>query len=495
MHRSLLTLAFALGFVEGQSAWKIGNAVKTTSGTVIGQASGWKSEVSEYLGIPFAKPPQDDLRWTAPQAITDDSKVINATKYGWACPESASRASQGRPGGAASSGASDVATQREDCLTLNIYTKPQVGEKKKAVLIWIYGGGFVMGSNDNPAYNGAFLAEEHDVVTVTVNYRLSVLGFPGVALPDKNLALLDQRKAVEWVRDNIEKFGGDPKRMILHGQSAGGASVDYYTYAWTQDPIISGFIPQSGSAALRMGANAGNATQNAINQWSSLSNQLGCGAVSASDVTSTLACMRSKPLSAVMDATAPKAGASGMGTWGPKADGKTVFEDLADRGAKGNFIKAPMFVGNTNNEGANSGGKVGAKAALASNCAPRRAAQLRKDAGVPIWRYIYAGEFENQKKGPCSANSEGACHSAEISVVFGTNPLKKGGPDTENEKKLVATLSKAWTEFAKDPAHGLEKMGWPQYDKSKPSVIVMGGKDSADIKFESVDKLDTECPN
>ncbi|KAF2674497.1 alpha/beta-hydrolase [Microthyrium microscopicum] len=491
MYRLLITLVFGSSVVAAQPTFKVGDGVKTTSGTVIGQASKWQPQVSEYLGIPFAKAPEGELRWAAPQAITDSSKTINATKYGFACPESASRLSQGVPGAAAASGASDVKDQREDCLNLNIYTKPQTGEKKKAVLVWIYGGGFVYGSNENPAYNGALMAEENDVVSVAINYRLHVLGFPGVGIPEKNPALLDQRLALEWVRDNIEKFGGDPKRIIIHGQSAGGASVDYYSYAWTKDPIVYGFIPQSGTAAIRMSAGTGNATANAINQWSTLSDKLGCGAVTAEDVTKTLSCMRSKPLKAVMDATAPAAGQQAMGSWGPKVDGKTVFEDLADRGAKGNFIKAPIFVGNTNNEGQ---GQLGSKAALASNCGPRRAAQLRKDAGVPAWRYIYAGEFENQKKGPCRATTEGACHSAEISIVFGSNPMKGKGTDTENEKKLSKELRKAWTEFAKDPAHGLEKMGWPQYDKSKPSVIVMGGKDSAEIKFESVDKLDTECP-
>jgi cholinesterase len=130
--------------------------------------------------------------------------------------------------------------------------------------------------------------------------------------------------------------------MILHGQSAGGASVDYYSYAWTEDPIISGFIPQSGSAAIRMPApGAGNAAANAISQWSSLSDKLGCGAVSAQDVAKTLSCMRSKSLSQVMDATAPARGSgSPMGSWGPKVDGKIVFEDLADRGKTGKFVRA-----------------------------------------------------------------------------------------------------------------------------------------------------------
>jgi cholinesterase len=81
MRRSLLTLAFGLGIADAQTSWKVGNEVKTTSGTVLGQASKWQPEVSEYLGVPFAKPPEGDLRWAAPETITDSSKVINATKY------------------------------------------------------------------------------------------------------------------------------------------------------------------------------------------------------------------------------------------------------------------------------------------------------------------------------------------------------------------------------------------------------------------------------
>jgi cholinesterase len=81
MRRSLLIFVFATGFANAQAQWKIGQEVKTTSGTVIGQASKWQTQVSEYLGVPFAKSPEGELRWAAPQAITDSSKVINATKY------------------------------------------------------------------------------------------------------------------------------------------------------------------------------------------------------------------------------------------------------------------------------------------------------------------------------------------------------------------------------------------------------------------------------
>jgi cholinesterase len=97
----------------------------------------------------------------------------------------------------------------EDCLSLNIWTKPQSGEKAKAVLLWIYGGAFSVGSTNAPYYNGARLADEEDVIVASVNYRVNIFGFPNApGLPDQNVALLDQRLAVEWLRDNIAAFGG-----------------------------------------------------------------------------------------------------------------------------------------------------------------------------------------------------------------------------------------------------------------------------------------------
>jgi cholinesterase len=91
---------------------------------------------------------------------------------------------------------------------------------------------------------------------------------------------------------------------------------------------------------------------------------------------------------------------------------------------------------------------------------------------VPAWRYLYSGEFPNQSLGPCCPNSEGAWHGSEIALIFGTTEIKKEGSDqpaetkldTPAETKLAAEMRKAWTEFAKDPVHGLHKLGWPSYD-------------------------------
>src|ERR1700712_4821532 len=127
---------------------------------------------------------------------------------------------------------------------------------------------------------------------------MNAFGFPGVSfLPDKNIGLLDQRLAVEWARDNIEKFGGDPNRMVLFGESAGAGSVDYYTHTYLSDPIVTGFILQSGTASGRP------ASGNTSDPWYKTSQRLGCGGAEVGE--KTLTCMRSKSMQEVLDAIKP----------------------------------------------------------------------------------------------------------------------------------------------------------------------------------------------
>jgi cholinesterase len=238
----------------------------------------------------------------------------------------------------------------EDCLFVNVWTKPQTGEKKKAVVLWLYGGGFNMGDSNSSNTNGAAMAYNQDIVVVSINYRINVFGFPGApALIDQNPGLLDQRLGVEWVRDNIAAFGGDPMRLTLYGESAGGGAVDYYSYAWTKDPIVVGFIPSSGNALIGMERLNPSATPN--KNWYDLSTKLGCGGAGAG--LAGVTCVQSKLMKAVADAMPITGGlpptASGgkgipgtaglRGGFGPLADDRTVFRDVFARAKSGNFIK------------------------------------------------------------------------------------------------------------------------------------------------------------
>lgn len=132
-------------------------------------------------------------------------------------------------------------TQSEDCLTLNVWSKPAGNSTTddggdaglKPVLVWIYGGRFSAGTSNTPFYHGEFMADAQEVVVVTFNFRMNIFGFPGAPeLEVKNLALLDQRLAVSWVRDNIAAFGGDPSRITIAGQSSGSWAVSNWAYAF-----------------------------------------------------------------------------------------------------------------------------------------------------------------------------------------------------------------------------------------------------------------------
>ncbi|MDZ4791730.1 MAG: carboxylesterase family protein [Hyphomicrobiales bacterium] len=194
--------------------------VRTVSGSVEGSE---KRGVTAFKGIPFAAPPVGRLRWREPEAPAEWQGVRRADKYGNACiqaPYAPSDVSLGDPG-----------PLSEDCLYLNVWTpKPQPGTKLP-VMVWIYGGAFVIGTSGLDITDGGPLASKGAVV-VSFNYRLGQLGFFAHPALEKerpggpaNFGLLDQISALKWVKENIAQFGGDPDNVTIFGESAGGKSV------------------------------------------------------------------------------------------------------------------------------------------------------------------------------------------------------------------------------------------------------------------------------
>jgi cholinesterase len=407
---------------------------------------------------------------------------------------------------------------------------------------------YSVGASSADFYSPARFAADHDIVAVSINYRLGILGFPMTPiLKDQNLGLLDQRLGIEWVRDNIAAFGGDPSRITIFGESAGGASVDYYSYAWKDDPIVAGLISQSGTAAGLIG------DLPSSKAWSIVSKAVGCG--DASEGSKSVACMKKVPVEKIM-ANIGKVGAAGsistlLSFW-PVADNKTIFADILNREKRGGFMKRPMLIGNVDKEGNILAGfavliasvlqanadqipanmKSTVDSALKAidwlsnttgfladsarglltfvedgifSCPAASAAAARAAANVPVWRFKFAHRFENGLLG-----GVGGYHISDVPIVMGTLERKvtsKKIPD-EQERFIKNTMT-AWASFAKDPVNGLTKLGWPKYQPKsmlhfdtiltlltcglEDTLVQLGGQNKAEPVFMSPKKYDQNC--
>jgi para-nitrobenzyl esterase len=190
--------------------------VETKTGVVRG---GWRTHSAAFLGIPFAEPPYGDLRFLAPVPVKSWSGVRDALQYG-ATPQ--------RKALAEVTTIPEPSIPGDDILSLNVFTpRPRAANRSEEllpVLVYIHGGGYVAGSPASPWYDGAAFNRD-GVVAVTVSYRLGFDGFGWLPDAPPNRGILDWLLALEWVRDNIGQFGGDPTRVTIAGQSAGGGAV------------------------------------------------------------------------------------------------------------------------------------------------------------------------------------------------------------------------------------------------------------------------------
>ncbi|GCB68184.1 hypothetical protein scyTo_0000838 [Scyliorhinus torazame] len=209
---------------------------QTDLGLVHGILEQWDNRSVEcYLGIPYAAPPVNRLRFQPPRPHPGWNNTLNATEFGPMCPQELL--------------IHDQVAGKEDCLTLNIYV-PHRGinsSKLLPVMVWLHGGAFVLGSGN---YKAHILADFGQVIVVTINYRLGVFGFlsTGDSAAAGNSGLLDQRFAISWVKANIKTFGGNPEAISIFGQSAGGASVGLQCLSPLNVGLFKRAILQSGVA-------------------------------------------------------------------------------------------------------------------------------------------------------------------------------------------------------------------------------------------------------
>ncbi|NXL69022.1 ACES Acetylcholinesterase, partial [Chordeiles acutipennis] len=204
--------------------------------------------VTAFLGIPYAQPPVGPLRFQPPQPIQPWSDVLDASSHRHVCYQAVDTMF---PGFGGSEMWNPNREMSEDCLYLNLWVpSPPPTSPDLPVMVWIYGGGFYSGAASLDVYDGRYLAAVEGLVVASMNYRLGALGFlafPGHPEAPGNVGLLDQQLALRWLQKNVRSFGGDPQRITLFGESAGGASVGFHLLSSSSRSLFQRAILQSGS--------------------------------------------------------------------------------------------------------------------------------------------------------------------------------------------------------------------------------------------------------
>lgn len=292
---------------------------------------------NKFLGIPFAKPPVAALRFKRPQRNEKWSGVRDASTFGKRCAQVASATLQ------------NAGSEDEDCLYLNVWTPDLKPAAPLPVMFWIHGGGNVNGSASEPVpfantgvfYSGQSLAQK-GVVVVSINYRLGVFGFLAHSDLAKegeagNQGLYDQVAALEWVKRNIAKFGGDASKVTIFGESAGSLDVCVHMVSPKSRGLFVAAISQSGGCTTR-NATLSEGQANA----SQLATQLSCS-------SDALTCLRDKP---VADLLRPVMSAAGAPlSFGPVVDADLLPDQARTLFDTGNVAKVPYMLGSNTDEG------------------------------------------------------------------------------------------------------------------------------------------------
>ncbi|KAE8845639.1 hypothetical protein P3342_005955 [Pyrenophora teres f. teres] len=502
----MLAIALLLGLAHLQRTAAVDSlTVDTTSGSVQGFTDEITPNVAQYLGIPFAEAPVGARRWLPPAPKHRENQTIKATALRPACPQAQGNTSNVWRTDAPEFLIQPPDYQSEDCLNLNVWApleqcKDESEKKLLPVLIWIYGGGYTSGGANVPyQIPTRWVERSGEHIVVAISYRVNIFGFPNaksLADDEQNLGLLDQRLAVEWVRDNIRNFGGDPNRIILWGQSAGASSVDEYNFAYPEDPIVSGLIMNSGTNFIGIISKDVQRTN-----FTFVAHHFGCN---SSDAQAEIDCLRGVDSISISQYLKQY---SDSGTrpslqFVPVVDNRTVFTNYTARALAGKFSRKPAIIGNTNDEGTalvryNQTYGVNTTLADAStastfHCPAVKTTYDRYAANATTFRYLYAGNFSNISPQPW----EGAYHSSDLPLYFGTYGIARGN-GTAFQKAVSEKVQDYYLAFAKDPVNGLPEMGWNAYKPSGEAVLIAyNGKVVQGIEQSALEKpCNGQIPN
>lgn len=494
-HRLLITAVLV------SAAWQVHAApLRVAQGELEGTE---ESGMRVFRGIAFAAPPVGALRWREPQPAASWSGVRKADQFGPACAQG-----QVAADGKLAAGIS------EDCLYLNVWTPAKRAGEKLPVLVWIYGGGFAGGRTADPLFDGAALASK-GVVYVSVAYRVGVMGFfahPELSAENRrlhgvaasgNYGLLDLVASLQWVRQNIAAFGGDPDKVTIWGESAGAIAVSMLAVAPQAKGLFHGAISDSGGSfgpTRTPTAPGENVPPLAIAEQAgvTLAGKLGAG---------TLAALRAKSAGEVM---AQARGVGGIG-W-PILDRWVIPDDQHVLYEKGAYHDTPILVGINSDEGASfsrttdraqfeadTRTRFGPHADTIRKAYPPAADGSIKQAARDVMREASFGwhtwvwaKLQSDRGGspayvyymdqrpPYPADSRnadvaGVPHGAELAYVFQKLELTPL-PWTDADRRISDAMATYWTNFAKTGnPNGTGQPNWPAFTSRDPQRMVFKG--------------------
>ena len=505
---------------------KTDSVVETTLGPVQGSSEGG---LHIFRGIPFAPPPVGERRWLPPQPAEPWREARPATGFGPSSPQNPIVISL-------DNGLDQMEGETsEDCLYLNVWT-PGIDAARRPVMVWIHGGGFVIGSGRDPLCDPGHLAKTGDAVLVSLNYRLACFGFlrlvdvTGGAIPTTgNEGLLDQVAALEWVRDNIERFGGDPGNVTIFGVSAGRMSAGTLFGMPAADGLYQRAILQSGACQTV--------------QPVEMSNRVGAGVLQAletdrgdPDAIRALSAQQLCDVEARLSNPQTASPQLGMTPFQPCVDGRVLPCNPLDAVRAGAAAGVDMLMGSTLHEykpygesfaGLSEMDFAGLVEALSMEASRLREGDRRGDLETLVAGYrracakrgaeavppdlfltpegdrvfwipaILLAEAQRPHRGrafhyvftwesPFKGGIYGACHGLDVGFVFGTidstgsREFHGSGPEPD---ALAAFCQAGWLNFARngDPTGGLV-CKWLEYGMERATML-LGSEPSVALDF------------
>ena len=462
----------------------------------------YDTEYNQFIfrGIPYAKPPIGELRWKSPVPLSTDPNVINAQSFKPACMQDEYTTIWYQDVAELFGNPRDVFQHvdavSEDCLYLNIWTNSLDQTSKKPVMVWVHGGADTGGWSYEPNYLGHHLASK-DVVVVSINYRLNIFGFfahPQMSNQTGNFGLEDEILALQWVKDHIAAFGGDPENITYFGESAGGAHVSYLIASPMGKDLFKRGIIQSGAYNLFNWTSKDKAEELGLKTQTVLN---------APDLQTMKTLSAENILSASIDLNHP---------YGPNIDGALIPDNLTNLFEEGSFNNVDLMIGSNKNEDymyidesvtekdinrlienyyPEHRDKILSWLDLED---PRLAMdhlttnQVTLCPSVFIARSlskngnnVYQYHFTRMREGSEKILSY---HGAEIPYVFNTH--HEWQPSNEDDTQLTEAMMEYWVEFAKKgKPNSINNPTWKEFGTEESYLIL-------DLPLESSAKLENE---